>query len=534
MGTSGNGDRDAARPQAATEAMADVAGTTEATTAAPGGVEGPGALPRALPWVERAKGVLPMPGGYDGYLTSLADVCDLVVEERPSPAELPARMELVIGVRPKGARLRASFLRKVGLLQHEAGLCTLSSWAREWRATGDARLVAALLHARVQFIGEMLDAARAPCSTDALLTVANERYGMGWDTPAQVSSRRGWLQSCGMLASLPDGQLRTTDAGRSLLASLVIHRPEAGPTDEAVAPGAPAERLAPAEVRLPAGDGPRPTEPDASRPEAQADARRLIDELRAASTDSTNPDRLEQAVRDAFAFLGFRAEWLGGSGKTDVLLDALLGRDDSYRVIVDCKSTGSGSVGAQQVDWVTLQEHQRKHDADHIAIVGPNPSGTRLFGRAVDHGVAVISTERLVGLCSQHARTPLRLDDYRSVFEKGGEPNAEAIEERSGEVERLVRLAVDACDAVRAHAGGFGRLTARDLYLLLSTSAAIEEVSADELQSVLHTLASPLLDVLDGDAATGYRLATSPAVAAQRLVAIAGAIGSLDRRDGTP
>ncbi len=104
---------------------------------------------------------------------------------------------------------------------------------------------------------------------------------------------------------------------------------------------------------------------------------------------------------DVFEFLGFRAEWLGGSGKTDVLVDAMLGRDDSYRVIVDCKSTGSGAVADQQIDWVTLEEHRRKHDAQHIAIVGPNPSGTRLFGRAVerlDGGVGVPeahSSERL-------------------------------------------------------------------------------------------------------------------------------------------
>lgn len=45
----------------------------------------------------------------------------------------------------------------------------------------------------------------------------------------------------------------------------------------------------------------------------------LLTELKLASRDSANPTRLEKACGKAFAELGFDAQWLGGSGETDVI-----------------------------------------------------------------------------------------------------------------------------------------------------------------------------------------------------------------------
>ncbi len=65
-----------------------------------------GALPQVFAWAQRAKGVLPMPGGYAGYLDSLRAVCALVEEERPSTSELDARLEALLEVTSTAARLR--------------------------------------------------------------------------------------------------------------------------------------------------------------------------------------------------------------------------------------------------------------------------------------------------------------------------------------------------------------------------------------------------------------------------------------------
>lgn len=461
------------------------------------------ALPTAFAWPQRAKGVLPMPGGYNGYLLSLKRVCLVVAEERPTPAELAAILETVLKVKPVAARLRESFLRKVGVVVVHDGICRLGPWTESWLASDDDRVVIALLHARCQFVGELLAAAREPLTNEQLLAVANDRYGMGWDTQTQVVNRRGWLQSAGMLADTGDGKVRATDAGHALLTELSLHDPAARLPIEAVVE--PLRSEPPIEVSPPVSD--------------TVDA--ISDAIKSSATDSSHPDRFERAVRDAFAFLGFQAEWLGGSGKTDVLLDATLGRTDSYRVVVDCKTSASGTVGDQQVDWVTLGDHKNKHDADHIALVAPNPSGRRLLDRAKQHKVSIISADQLAGICRQHAKTPLGVDDYRSLFAHGGSLDTEAVDERAGEVGRLIILAAAMCEAIRERSTVFGRLSARDLLLILADQSVAEGTTEDELQAVLDTLASPLLGVLHGSKGEGYRVTTTALVAQRRVEAVA-------------
>jgi hypothetical protein len=469
-------------------------------------------LPRAFHWRERSKGVLPMPGGYDGYLTSLRSVCELIDTERPSKSELPARMEALLGVTANAARHRESFLRKMGVVQIEGGICQLSDWARRWYDSSDDRIIVALLHSRCQLIGELLDACREPRSVDELRAEANSRFGMGWDTATQINNRRGWLQSAGMLTALDDRRIQLTEAGAALLARLDLFRPDSSDADEALtavdAPSAVEPDTAPDIL----GDEPLPA---MSGTGDRLDS--LAEELTAASTDSSDPDRFERAVRDAFEWLGFRAEWLGGSGKTDVLLDALLGRDDSYRVIIDCKTSGNGSVGDHQIDWVTLAEHRRQHDADHVLLVAPNPSGRRLFDRAKDQDVAVMSADQLVGVCRQHGRAPLSLDDYRELFQHGGAVDTTVIDERADEAAQDLDLAVAISDTVRVRAETFGRLTARDLFLILADHPVADGLAEDRIQVLLDALSNPLLAVLEGNPSFGYRATSSSATAELRL-----------------
>lgn len=461
------------------------------------------AMPPAFAWSERAKGVLPMPGGYSGYLASLRKVCSLIADERPAPAELASRLEVVLGVKSAAARLRESFLRKIGILRVEAGICSLGPWTERWFASGDDRIVIALLHGRCQFIGEMLDAGRSPRSNDELLAVANDRYGMGWDTQTQIGNRRGWLQSAGMLTDLGDGRVQLSEKGALFLPEITLHDPGSGPAVIKVVEPAPVTSAT--------------AEPSADSTAVST----IIDAVSSSATDSSHPERLEMAVRDAFAFLGFQAKWLGGSGRTDVLLDAPLGAEDTYRVVVDCKTSGSGSVSDQQVDWVTLSEHKVKHDAQHILLVAPSPSGGRMFARAEHYSVAVMSAAQLCGLCRQHAKAPLGLDDYRSLFATGGSLDTLAVDEKAEEVQRLVHLAAAAWDAICDRSASFGRLSARDLLLILSSQPVAEGTTKEELQTLLDTLASPLINVLQGSKDDGYRVTTSADVARRRIEVVA-------------
>lgn len=475
-------------------------------------------LPPPAAWAQRAKGVSPMPGGYSGYLGSLRRLYDLVEEERPTSEELAKRIEAELHVSTSGARQRESFLRKIGFFAVDGGICRPSEWGQRWAATGDHRIVVGLLHSRVQFVGELLALTKTPLTTSTILGMANDRYGMGWDTETQVANRRGWLTSAGMLTALEDGRLQTTAAGLALLADLVLHDPTG-----AVAPAPATPAVAASGIAVVPGVLPPPAPPSASaatRPSADDEVEALARLLQQSAKDSTHPDRFERAVRDAFAFLGFQAEWLGGSGRTDVLLDALLGKNDSYRAIVDCKTSASGSVHDQQVDWVTLAEHKAKHDAEHVVLLLPEPQGPRIVERAVQHHVTIIEAEQLAGLCRQHAKMPLGLDDYRRLFEQYGRLTTEALDERAEEHRRLADLTAVLLETVRGRSRTFGRLTARDLFLILAESTVAEGTSEDELGMLLASLASPLLALLDGNPTEGYRVTTSSEVARMRLSAL--------------
>ncbi len=408
-------------------------------------------LPPVFAWEQRAKGVLPMPGGYDGYLASARRVCSIVDDLRPTPHELVGHLRQEFDVSENAAKLRESFLRKMGLIRVDGGSCHVSDSAKRWLESEDNQVVIGLLHSRCRFIGELLAECTVPKSAEELLTIVNDRYGLEWDTLTQINNRRGWLQSGGMVRPNDSGQLVLTEAGRVFLGRLDLFRP-----GDSEIEGPASETPAPAAIVVAPRPEPLPSEVD-----------QLARELETASTNSSDPNRFERAVRDAFQLLGFQADWMGGSGRTDVLLDALLGRDESYRVTVDAKTTGSGSLSDQQIDWTTLVEHREQHDADFSALVGPNPASGRLAERATSHGVAVLSAVQLAGLCRQHARTPLGLDDYRALFESGGPVDTTLLDEQSEVAQRFVDLAVTLCRTLEERTPVFGRLKARDLWLIV-------------------------------------------------------------------
>lgn len=460
-------------------------------------------LPPAFHWRDRVKGVGPMPGGYDGYLQSLRSICQMIDAERPSQPELAPRLEEMLGISPTGARYRESFLRRIGVIEVDAGVAGIGYWARRWLECDEDAIIIGLLHSRCQLIGELLRLCELPHSTDELLAAANESHGMGWDTRTQIDNRRGWLQSAGMVSALDDSRIHITDKGRTLLNRLELHEPAPPREPPRESHG---DQVSSPVIKTETPDGANMN----GKPAQSADRlNELLAELRDSCTDSADPDRFEKAAAAAFDFLGFRSEWLGGAGKTDVLLDALIGRDESYRVIVDCKTSASGSVHDQQVDWVTLSDHRRQHSADHVALVAPNPSGARMFERARQHHVVVISAHQLIGICRQHARSPLGLAEYQELFRAGGAADTGGIDERAADIEQLVSLAAKLFAAIETRSETFGRLTARDLYLILAGDPVAEGTSEDQIQLVLDGLSNPVIGIIDGTSSTGYRISSN-------------------------
>jgi len=201
---------------------------------------------------------------------------------------------------------------------------------------------------------------------------------------------------------------------------------------------------------------------------------------------------------------------------------ARLGRSDSYKVTVDAKTTASGRLVDMQVDWATLVEHRTKAGANYSLLVGPNPSGDRLYNRAIDHEVAVLSARRLAELCRRHARAPLGLDDYRLIFTADGEADPTELNRRAEDSERLRVFAAEICRELADRGDRLGYHTARDLRMVLS--------QPDEamIQSVLGGLANPLVGAIHGDPEKGYVLATDPTVTQLRLTLLGEELAELE------
>ncbi len=506
-------------------------------------------VPQALPWDKRFKGVLPLPGGYDGYLTWLKDACHYIRDDRPQRDKLRGWLEERFSLTSGSADLRVTFLLKVGLLDMDGGVYSVAEPTQRWLDNGNGTVLIAQIHSRTQFIGEMLHEVKIAQDTQNslhtwdLLAVANERYGLGWTTATQIDNRRGWLQSAKLIIVNSNKRLEITSAGRALLERLDLYVPL--PMSTSLRPPFQTETEGPDHSATPVDP-----EFDSPAPDAEADSatgptiamdetaagRTLAEELRAAAVDSSDHTRFESAVRDAFEFLGFRAEQLGGSGKTDVLLDAPRGKNHAYRVTVDAKSVGAsgtskGQLKDQQVDWLTLQEHRTKHSADYSLLIGPDPTGDRIFNRAQESRVAIISSDELAQLCLQHEELPLGLGEYECLFTTSGRADTAQIDQRFDEAVRLRDLAEAAFRSLTDECGNAGPMSARDLWWALKTDHPENAWELEEIQNVLRILSSDLVGAIEtvpdaGDGPETYIPATSLEVAQLRLHKLADALGS--------
>jgi hypothetical protein len=153
------------------------------------------------------------------------------------------------------------------------------------------------------------------------------------------------------------------------------------------------------------------------------EAERLADQVRSAALESTDSTGFELAIAEAFRFLGFQAEHKSGPGDTDVLVTAALGQE-TYRAVVDGKSSRHGRVGNQQVDWMALSRHKSLHKADYILVVAPNFSSGDLLDNAVKTDAALLTAEDLAAVVRLHASMPLSLVDLRELFRYAGMPVA--------------------------------------------------------------------------------------------------------------
>lgn len=246
----------------------------------------------------------------------------------------------------------------------------------------------------------------------------------------------------------------------------------------------------------------------------------ILNELRNASRDSANPDRFELVLSKAFTILGFKSDWMGGSGKTDILVQTITSPKFSYKVAVDAKTTYSGGITEGQINFDTITDHRKKHNADYSVIVGREFQGERLIERAVKHNVALLDLESLEFLIKMHIEVPLKSDSYRKIFSQKGLIDIQSIEEdrrnivRDGELLQSIMkcLSEESEDPLTE-----GIMQPREIYLLLKNHFNTgPSPTIEEIKQILEFLASPLIGCI-GVTKGGYYAIGSITDAAQKF-----------------
>ena len=272
---------------------------------------------------------------------------------------------------------------------------------------------------------------------------------------------------------------------------------------------------------------------DEDAPEADAPAlavvashpQRIADGLTLAAVDSGSPARLEAAVAEALRFLGFEADHIGGPGRADVVAYAELGVD-RYSIVLDAKSAGQGRVMEGQIDWVTIQEHQRHERADLSCVVGPAFAAGRLPERAREYRTRLLSAEQLAGVVRLHAETPLNLAELRPLFSDAPDLETVIRELRTAAAERarrgrLLRRLLETIDNLN-RAQPDAVLAKPDLLLgsMLAQPGEPQGTTRTEIEAALNLLeATGILRRSNGE---GYVSQTTTTGAEQILSALAG------------
>ena len=259
----------------------------------------------------------------------------------------------------------------------------------------------------------------------------------------------------------------------------------------------------------------------------------LIQELRAASTDSGHPNRFETALARAFETLGFAVKQLGESGDTDVLAEAPAG-SETYLVVADAKSRGSGKV--DQLEVLSLKDHQAINGASYAVVVAGAFAGGKVSSHAYDQEITLLPLPVLEDWLRLHDAWPQDLLTYRSLFAIKG-----LVEKLPADLLRVTndrkswgKLLADVVDLFsETYEHGLGEpLTTQDVFKMLVTRKRGVHYPEKDVSSTMELLSHPVVGALvhrEG----GYILVMARETLALRLRRLAEEVESFDIEEPT-
>ena len=228
------------------------------------------------------------------------------------------------------------------------------------------------------------------------------------------------------------------------------------------------------------------------------EANLIIELLKEKQFKSDSPTDFEEAIKDSFNFLGFESELIGGSGDTDVLLIANIGKE-SFKVTVDGKTSKSGKIMDSQIDWISLKDHKGKNKADFVVVVGPNFAGGNLEKRANEYDVSLLKTENLIELIKAHSKSPFTLKELKDLFSGKGDRSTQLDDLLSQNRYRrtlLEQFKIIIKEMESIQEGSFGYFTLESLGARLEKIEEIE-IEPDNIKYIIHLLKLPFINGIE-------------------------------------
>ena len=412
-------------------------------------------------------------GDMKQFKTTIAEFIQLISGGKSSE-QIMEYAEENYAIAPSSLKSFFSTLTNMGIVERKTStIYDVTDTARLWSEKEQIIDLLCIMHRQFGFIFEMLSVLEErSMSNKELAAIAKVSYGFERENVDEIRRRVAIFQTAKLIRNDSIDKYTITSRGRKLLGLIKVEKPVFIDTNE--------ERVGESE----------------STQDLQ-----FFTELRLAAKDSSNFERLEKQVTIAFEKLGFEAQWLGGAGKTDVLVRAAGNSATSYTVTVDAKSTMSGNVTDGLVDFDTLEEHRRKHKADFSAVVGGSFQNERLIKRAIEHNVVLIDIDTLETLIRNHLEVPIQVTSYKRLFETPGIANVKGLEEEREKITRygnLLHAVMDCLVAEREDEVTGGILQERDIYRSLRMNDSFSSApNIDEISAMLQFLASPLIGCVE-------------------------------------
>ncbi|MGW5308024.1 hypothetical protein ACWERF_29440 [Streptomyces griseoluteus] len=362
-----------------------------------------------------------------------------------------------------------TMLRGTGLVE-QTGLDVFAATepARAWINSSDHLELARILHSNILFFGEILESLADSDRAPSLAAYASQMYGMPREDVSGIRTRLQILRGCRLIEEISYARFRLTPLGDAFKETIPLLPPEAG----------------------------RSAEPVTSQSEANAltAGEALAQEISTASKDSANPTRFENAIASAFEYLGLDARRDGSPGNTDVIVAVPFGQTRMKLIIIDAKSSASGVVREQQVNFDTLREHKKKHGADQVAVVGPSFAEDRIRKRAEEHGVTLIGAEFLAEVLRRQSDSPLAPHELVGLFDPKQQEQLKSTWGRATReaslLTHVMNLLIRESSEVDMFLGG--GLSVEHIYLILRGEME-SKPDPQEIEKVLALLASPLI-----------------------------------------